>query len=253
MRLWDTGTGDAFKVFQYTFDITSFAYSPDGRTIASGGQLDTTGTVQKVNTRAGHLGLVLRSDTGICCVTFSTDGRWVVTGDKGGVLYRWETIQTRRSKAGLCWKGHRSKVSRIDFSPNGLLLASSGCDKMIKLWNAESGSLVSIFKGPVVDFAFSSDGSQLVSCGWDMTVRLWALTAANTGPNYYGSIGSASGVTYSPDGRYIIYGSNDGAIRSYDEVTGQSSQVLPPGSYHDKGTVFRRMVFELRQLREAAV
>ena len=131
VRLWDAGTGVVLKVFQYTFDVTSIAYSPEGWTIASGGQHDTTDIVQKVNTRTGHLGLLLKSDTGICCVSFSMDGRWIGPGNRGGKLWRWETTQARKVKAGLCWNDLSGRVSHIGFSPNGLLLASSGYDKMI--------------------------------------------------------------------------------------------------------------------------
>lgn len=57
-------------------------------------------------------------------------------------------------------------------------------ERLIKLWDVESGELVSIFKGhmhAVNCAAFSYDGEQIVSCSADKTIRVWEVVSGKTG------------------------------------------------------------------------
>ncbi|MBW1809286.1 MAG: hypothetical protein JRJ87_13910, partial [Deltaproteobacteria bacterium] len=61
---------------------------------------------------------------------------------------------------------HAKAALHVTFSPDGSLLASTGKDKLIKLWNPSSGQLVREFKGhkdDVMMVNFSPDGKLLVS------------------------------------------------------------------------------------------
>ena len=43
--------------------------------------------------------------------------------------------------------GHSDFVMSVDFSPDGKYLASGSQDKLVKIWNAETGAEVSSFVG----------------------------------------------------------------------------------------------------------
>jgi len=43
--------------------------------------------------------------------------------------------------------GHSAAVRSVDFSPNGKHFASGSHDKLVKIWETETGSLVSRFLG----------------------------------------------------------------------------------------------------------
>ena len=43
--------------------------------------------------------------------------------------------------------GHSGAVWSVAFSPNGNLVASGSRDNLVKIWNAETGALVSSFVG----------------------------------------------------------------------------------------------------------
>lgn len=72
--------------------------------------------------------------------------------------------------------GHKDAVCMVTFSPNGKMIASSSCDKTIKIWDAQTAKLRKTILGhrdAVVAIAFSPDGKTLASASNDETVKLW--------------------------------------------------------------------------------
>ena len=43
--------------------------------------------------------------------------------------------------------GHSGAVLTVAFSPNGKRVVSGSCDRLVKIWNAETGAEVSSFVG----------------------------------------------------------------------------------------------------------
>eukprot|EP01033_Poteriospumella_lacustris_P007430 gene7430-5344_t len=78
------------------------------------------------------------------------------------------------------FKGHRSYVTSLSFSPNLKYLASGSGDNNIMLWNFKPQLRAFRFvghKGVVTDVQFSPDGELLASASKDKTVRLWTPSA----------------------------------------------------------------------------
>jgi WD40 repeat protein len=62
------------------------------------------------------------------------------------------------------------------YSPSGLQLASGSSDKMVRLWEAQSGVFMHTLEGHtdhVNSVVYSPSGLQLASGSSDKTVRLW--------------------------------------------------------------------------------
>src|SRR6202021_2948435 len=74
-------------------------------------------------------------------------------------------------------QGHDDWVTSVAFSPDGKHIASGSYDKTIRVWDAETGQIVSgPFTGhdhPVISVAFSPDGKHIASGSQDKTIRVW--------------------------------------------------------------------------------
>ena len=71
----------------------------------------------------------------------------------------------------------------VAYHPKGKVLASSGIDNLIQLWDVENGKFLDPLRGhegDVNSIAFSSDGTWIASGSDDGTLRLWKQEDKNT-------------------------------------------------------------------------
>jgi len=113
----------------HTDYVWSVAFSPDGRTLASGYydktiKLWEVATGRELRSLAGHIDKVIS-------VAFSPDGRTLASGSIDETIRLWEVATGREVRT---LRGHTNGVNSVAFSPDGRTLASGGIDKTIKLW-----------------------------------------------------------------------------------------------------------------------
>ncbi|KIM30107.1 hypothetical protein M408DRAFT_66858, partial [Serendipita vermifera MAFF 305830] len=191
--------------------------------VRSGG-LQSWPSIQNICT--GHQGSVWS-------VTFSPDGRRIVSGSKDHTIRVWDA-ETGETVLGPL-QGHTSSVYSVSFSPDGKRIVSGSGDHTIRVWDAETGGTVlgplQGHRSQVTSVSFSPDGKRIVSGSWDRTIRVWDTETGETvlGP-LQGHSESTNSVSFSPDGKRIVSGSHDNTIRVWDVETGET--VLGPLQGH---------------------
>jgi WD40 repeat protein len=144
------------------------------------------------------------------------------------------------------FRGHRKFAQCAAFSPDGALLASSGADQTIRLWNVATGKVRHVLKGHanwVTGVAFSPRGDLLVSGGHDGTIRLWPLprTKSQVPDRQIGAPGHKSViscVTFAPDGSRFAWGCYNGSVS-----TCEPAENAQPSQLRDGGTMIYCVAF----------
>jgi WD40 repeat protein len=209
--IWKTPPGNPFSV----------AFSPDGKTIASGNQ-DKNIALWDVATRV-NTGMPLEGHADwVRNVAFAADGKLMASGGEDKLVIVWD--MSANPPAPRTQPGHTDGVLGVAFSPDSRLLASASRDKSIILWDADSGKPIGQpmrgHKGVVTSVAFSPDGKLLASASWDKTVILWDVaTRKQLGEPLTGHKGNLWSVAFSPDGRLLASAGEDKSIILWDVAT----------------------------------
>jgi len=207
--LWDVqGRRPPRTLRGHASRITALAYSPDGKTLSSGG---ADGVVILWDPAAGReVGRLERKMTPVTALAYSPDGR-TLTISAGPALELWD-MPARRFRAPL--ETEALAIKSIAFAPGGRSLAIAGTGR-------DSGGRVWLY-----DWA-----EQPPSCVAELTLDRRGFPPPDPvqAPAFFHD------VAFTPDGRRVVACSSS-SIAIWDAATGAQRDFIDrdPGSFDDR-------------------
>jgi len=218
-----------FLYEEKTSRFQAVAFSPDGRKLATVGQINArleNGESGPLDTHANGLVIVFDLESGailwriagmttgiIRDLTFSPDGRLLATADNTGTV---TLLDVATGEMVRQLPGHRRLVSHVAFSPDGRRLASSSWDSTVILWDLATGREAATLQGhmrSVLCVTFSPDGRRLATSSEDQTVRLWDAETGQEVMTLRGHTDIVPSVVFSPDGNRLVSAGSDGTVQ----------------------------------------
>jgi WD40 repeat protein len=219
--------------------IWSLAFSPDGRTMASGGaepsmwfgpprprypsevKLWSLGT-DPPRERASLTGL----QSEILALAFTADSRFIAAGARNQVRV-WDAGS---GAAAADLVGSTDAITTMAFSPDGTLLAAAAAASGGCVWETRSWRKLAELGGRTAQpLAYTPDGKTLAAGLSDGSVALYDVAAGRVRMVLQGHTGRVGALVISADGKRLAAGGADGLITTWELDTGIRQVILPSG------------------------
>jgi WD40 repeat protein/uncharacterized caspase-like protein len=119
--------------------------------------------------------------------------------------------------------GHTETVFAAAYSPDGRLIVTAGGDRMIKLWDAQTGQEIRSLSGlgEYATLTISPDGRRLAAGGRDKTIKVWDAATGRLVQTLSGHETEVRQIAFSHDGRWLA-SSGETELKLWDAGTGRA-------------------------------
>jgi len=219
--IWDLESGRKLHALEgHKAAISAVAFSKDGNWIASGSE-DRTVRLWDV-TKGKHIMTLPGYGDDVTSISFVPSegpGR-LVSGTASGDIRIWDLSQIGQRDELTTLRGHSGAVTMFAFDPRKSQLISASVDHTIRIWDLENRNSIQLPPtqlNNVSAIEFSPDGHQFAWASREPAVHIWDMDAGTS--KVLTAAESDQGIryiAYSPDGKLLAAGSDDGRIRVWN-------------------------------------
>jgi hypothetical protein len=181
VRITDQRTGQSQLLLSLPFDLKAIDISADSKWLVGA---SSKGQVVRIDIAARKFEVIAdEAPNRILSIALNPANSLVafgveVLGEKSqtlrGTVKIFDLAQQKITKQ---LSGHKSAISELKFSPDGLLLASAGLDKKLQMWVVEHPEDLPIEminnNGNIWDISFTKDNNYLVASCNSGEIRVW--------------------------------------------------------------------------------
>ncbi len=198
--LWDVTTGKYISTLtQNLHGIYSFAYSPDGKTIATGTYKEVhlwdAATGEHKTTLTGHTGSIEN-------IVYSPDGKIIATS--GGRFHKEVHLWDAATGVHKTMLTDGSGGVSVAYSPDGETIAIADWST-VNLWDTEASVLkatLTKYNHSIEGISYSPDGKTIATWTYE-EVHLWDATTGKHKTTLTGHAKGVKNIMYGPDGKTV--------------------------------------------------
>ena len=206
--------------------ISSVAFSPDARTIATVSKYAPDTAVRLWDVAGGKAIRQFNGHKeGVTALAFSPDGKTLVTGSLDGTTRLWDVATGKERE--VIEKG--LMITALAWSPDGKLLAGGSNHRNMFVWEKKSKKIILKLRGSNVinEVAFSHDGTLLAAVSEltsAMQINVWNVA---TGKEICCLGNDSKAFCFCPDQKTLASTNQQGNIRIWDLATGNKLRDTP--------------------------
>lgn len=159
-----------------------------------------------------------------------SEDRYLLTAHRSGLLKLWEFQTGTLSKT---WKSlHQGPVTCIDFHATLNLVATSGVDSAIRIWDPANQICKGALRGgqgvvSVMRFHPNSDINIIMGAADDANILAWNFDTREVQKKFTGHISKVTAISFTHDHQFFVSASRDKVIILWNYSTSSSVRTIP--------------------------
>jgi hypothetical protein len=194
--------------------IYAVAFSPDNKTMASGGPKNSVMIWDSNSNKA--LAELVGHNGAINGLAYSRDGRFLASASSDKTVMLWDISSFQRLKT---FTGHKYDVASVAFSPDSSKIISASNDKTAIIWDVSNGEQLAVLKNHiqfVTGAVYSPDGNTIVTVSLDGSAIVWDAKSYKQLNMLKGHLSGIRGIAFNPDGKNFVTAGNDKLVFVWD-------------------------------------